>query len=74
MKEENIEYVGEGLAAGDCGIRIQRINIRDFGVWTCNVGLHNVSYPEQNHEIHMKVHSKKYTLIFDPSTSSITLI
>ncbi|XP_059051891.1 uncharacterized protein LOC131846572 [Achroia grisella] len=42
-----MEYVGAGLDAGECGIRLRNLLSSDSGSWSCHVGFQDYNEPEQ---------------------------
>ncbi|GBO99714.1 hypothetical protein EVAR_806_1 [Eumeta japonica] len=45
---DTYEYVGNGLDAGECGLRLKAVSVNDEGIWSCHVGLADGATPEQN--------------------------
>lgn len=57
---ERFEYIGDGFEAGECGIRLPAITVRDSGAWTCNVGFVDTEQSEQTATIQLIVQGKIY--------------
>ncbi|GBO99707.1 hypothetical protein EVAR_802_1 [Eumeta japonica] len=53
VSNDVFEYVGSGLEAGECGIRLRDFSMNDIGQWSCNVGTNNGSLPEKSAHINV---------------------
>ncbi|KAM3962088.1 uncharacterized protein ACR2FA_003772 [Aphomia sociella] len=61
---ENIEYVGAGLDAGECGIAFKNLLLSDTGSWSCHVGLRGTNQTEQRASFNVSIHEPIVTQQF----------
>ncbi|CAB3233332.1 unnamed protein product [Arctia plantaginis] len=56
--DENYEYIGAGLDAGDCGIRFKKFSVDEAKGWSCHVGLINTTAGELQTKVYADIIAK----------------